>query len=745
MVEQHSVPELNAQSEVSLAEILDTILQHIKLIAAIFVTAIAVGGLYATLATPIYRADALIQVENRAGTTLTGLSQLAEVMGAAQSPVAGELEVIQSREVLMNAARETRADLDVSVANRFPVFGDWYARRYEKQPGQALAPAPFGLTGFAWGGESLKLADFSVPELEWGKAYSLELLDANHYLLKNNADEVILKGEVGRAISFNIQGNLAKIAVAEAIGRPGTVFEIVQQSPVQVYNKLRQTVTVMEASRGSSVISIAYEDADPVFAKAVVDSIARSYLQQNVGRRSEEARTSLQFLERQLPELKRNVEASENALNDFRTKTNTVSMPRETDLLLQRATELEGSRMQLQLKRQEMLQSFRPEHPTVKAVDSQMAQINEQLKSLARDVDKLPAAQRDLLRLERDVQVNTQLYISLLNNAQELRIAEAGTIGNVRIIDFAVRAESPISPRKAVIVAVAAFAGLALGVLAVLAARILRPTVHRADQVEKATGLATYVTVPESYSQRKFTSRRLRAPNGEGMGALLAFGQPDDPAVESLRSLRTGLAFAMMGSEGKVIVITGATAGVGKSFVSANLAALLVANDKRILIVDADMRRPRLGEYFSYGKAAPGLSDVLVGRIGVVDAIQTKYSGLDVLSAGQIPPNPGELLISPAMSKMLETLEARYDYIVLDTPPLLPVADTLALLKHAAAAFLVVRAEQSTISEVKDALKKLDGAGVRDVVKGVIFNGVKRARVGYGSSYKYYYSYGTGK
>jgi tyrosine-protein kinase Etk/Wzc len=408
--------------------------------------------------------------------------------------------------------------------------------------------------------------------------------------------------------------------------------------------------------------------------------------------------------------------------------------------LLQQAITLENNRLQARLKRDEMLQRFKPEHPDVKAINNQIAGIEKAIDDLNKQINQLPEAQRGLLPFERDARVNTALYISLLNNAQELRVAEAGTIGNVRIIDYALRNDKPVAPRKLMVVGISAAVGLMLGVLAAFLAHFLRPAVQRSEQIEQATGLSTYVSVPLSAGGAGKLGRR--GSGKQGASQLLALANPEDPAIESLRSLRTGLAFAMMGAQGKVLAFTGATASVGKTFVSANFAALLASAGQRVVLVGTDLRRPKLRHYFSFDKKTAGLSDVLAGKAELAQALQaTELSGLSVLPAGTVPPNPGELLLSDRFGQLLQQLAESYDIIVLDTPPILPVADALAVMGHTSVAFMVARAEQSTVSEMRDAMAKLRHSGVADPVKGVVFNGVRRNRVGYGSSYKYYYSY----
>ncbi len=726
--------------EISLGELINVLAQRIWLIVGVFLLVLVAGVAYALLARPIYQADALIQVEDQKGSALSGLSQLSEFIGMQQSSVAGELEILRSREVLMKAIRATQGNIEVEVDNRFPLIGGWLARRHQRES-TALADPLWGLDDYAWGGESLVFAEVNLPRRQWGEEFVLEVTD-DGYVLRDDDGVELATGVVGERVSFRIQDEDASVAVKDLVGRPGARFRFVEKSPVQAFEDLRKELSVSEAGKQSNIIRMSFKHPDVEFATDMVNAIARAYLAQNVERRSAEARNSLKFLEQQLPELKRNVDAAEDALSQYRSRSSTIAVDKEAEGLLQQAIKLENSRLELRLKRDELLQRFKPEHPEVKALDKQLAAVDKAIADLDQGINRLPKAQRELLPFERDARVNTALYISLLNNAQELRVAEAGTIGNVRIIDYAVQNDKPVEPRKLLVVGIAAALGAMLGLLMAFLAHFMRPAIQRSEQIEQATGLSTFVTVPESDGHggiRRGGSRvRRRPPMG-----LLAVEQPDDPAIEALRSLRTGLTFAMMGAPGKVVAITGATSGVGKSFVASNFAVLLAGAGQRVALIDIDMRRPRLHDLFGYDRKTPGLSSVLAGTAPIQDVLREgrRVEGLSVLPAGITPPNPGELLLSPRFGELLDTLGRTHDLIVLDTPPILPVADVLAVMRHVSAAFIVARAEYSTAGEVRDALAKLRHSGVGDPVKGAIFNGVRGNRIGYGASYKYYYSY----
>lgn len=738
----NSTRVMDDDQEIDLADLANVLIQGWMVIAAVFVVVLGLGVSYAVLTPPVYEADALIQVEDqRGGAGLAGLTVLSEGLGLQQSVVADELEILRSREVLLKAIESTKADLTVVVANRFPVIGDWWARRHEASSDELATPL-FGFGRYAWGGEVLELGEFQIPSQAFGREFFLVVSEQGFSLENEEGQELLQDNRIGQRLSFTVGGDTAYLAVTHLQARPGTKFLIRKRSPIATYNSLRGGLNIAQAGKQSQVITIKYQSTDKDFAKDFVNAVASTYLEQNVQRRSAEARQSLAFLDEQLPLLKHQVEQKEEELSQYRSSSGTISIPDETRGLLTQAIDLENRRLELQMKRDEMRQRYTADHPMLKAVNQQLAALQAASKDLSTHIDNLPEAQRDLLRLERDSQVNTQLYISLLNNAQQLRLAEAGTIGNVRIIDFAVLPERPVKPKRLMVVAVAALLGLLLGAGAVLVRRMLRPAVQTAEQIEQRTGLTTYVSLPESEVQKGF---RIAMPGrkrrSQGAGQVLALTNPDDPAIESLRSLRTGLTFAMMGTEGKTIAIVGATAGVGKSFVATNLGALLSIEQKKVVIVDTDLRRGRLHEYFGYERKRIGLSDVLSGKASIDDAVIKVNDYLYVLPSGTPPPNPAELLLSEGFVQLLQQFEAQYDHVVIDTAPLLPVADTLAIMPYVAAAFMVVRAEQSTVREVQDAVARLRTAGVAEPLKGVVFNGVRRFRLGYGASYNYYYTY----
>ncbi len=736
-----SASSFDDDDTISIADILENLVDHRWLFAIVAALCTLAAAAYALLATPVYTVDSLIQVEDKKGGGLGALASVAQALDVSSSPVEGEIEILRSRTNVTRAVEALRLQSEVEVENRLPLLGNWLARRLERDDnGLAIAPSlpMVDPANWAWGGERLLLAEFETPPQQYGKPHLLAIGADGAWTLLDPDGELVLQGRSGPR-SENAGLGYA-LRIAELVARPGTRFTLRRYSTTARAEQIRTDLRVSETKRQSGIMRVEYLDTDPLAAARLVNAIADAYVQQNVQRRAAEAEKSLQFLEEQLPQLRKQVEAAEGELNTFRNRQQTIDIPGEITGLLSQAVELEKTRLELELKLKEGAGRYEPAHPVMRALREQAASIGTQQKRVNERIRALPQTQQEYLRLARDVEVNSQLYVSLLNNAQQLRVARAGTIANVSIVDRAVAPETPTKPRRALVVAVGLLGGLAGGFLFAQLLAALRGPVRDPHELENATGVHVSATVPISPEQAAVDRRRTHPPY------LLARVQPTAAAIEALRTLRLNLQLALAETEGgRTILLTSAVPGQGKSFIAANLASLMASAGQRVLLIDADIRRSSIDRYLPAGTGR-GLSDIL--REGLDPAAFVKPDlapNLSLLPAGPGVDNPGDLLTEPRLHVLFEWAKARYDAIVVDAPPILPVSDAVVLGRFADVTGFVVRHKRTALADVVDAVQQFRLSGTEPT--GFVFNCFKpsRIRYGYGARYGYYrgkYGYG---
>lgn len=724
--------------EIDLREILGTILDRKWLIAAVTGLFFVVGTLYALLATPVYQAQSMVQVESKM-PGIPGLSELTSIGVTGASPAATtEVALLTSRSVIGKAVDDLR--LDISVAPyRFPLLGDYFARRFMPEKSGDVAPAKFGAESYGWGGELLDVQRLDVPEALINRELVLRAAADGAFVLEDDDGRVVLKGKAGESA----QGGGVTIEVAQLRASPGTRFRVIKLRRLDVISGLQQAVVAAEQGKDSGILKVTFENEDPELAESVVQRVAQAYVRQNVDRGSAEAAAQLQFVKEQLPIVRKQVEEAQQAMTNYQSRANSVDITMQTKGLLDQEVAVEGSIQQLRLKQAEMDRSFTREHPAYRALLRQISELESRKSGFQRQVSSLPDTQQELLRLTRDLQVSNELYTALLNQAQQLDVARAGTVGNVRIVDPAVvDTTNPVKPRKALIIAIATLLGAFLSTAFVFLQRMLNPGIEDPADIE-AMGLPVYAAIPLSASS---TLPKLRKGKhgtrviADGRQHLLAVSAPADPTVEALRSLRTSLHFAMLEAKNNILTISGPRPGVGKTFVSANLAAVIAQAGQRVLVIDADMRKGTLHNILGVSHQN-GLSDVLGGKLSVEDVIHP-VSGLESMHymvRGNIPPNPAELLMHPRFAQLLQDMSNKYDLVIVDTPPILAVTDPALVATHAGSSLLVTRFGVNQAKEIELTLQRFEQNGVQ--IKGAIFNAVEKRATGY---YSYgYYEYKT--
>lgn len=734
--------------EIDLARLWGLLVDHGRVIALVTVLAILVGVGYLFIVNPVYRADALLQVEKRETGIAALSSDMADMLGKADSTDA-EIEIVRSRMVLGPVVNELQLDLLVEpVPLSFQRF--WSQLGHPDRLAEmfrGIRPAQNAVLAGGWGepGRTVRIEQFTVPDHLRGEEWTLQVAAPDRVELFLD-DELVLQGPPGETL--HSADHSVALHLLQMDAPPGSAFRLVRYSQWAALEQLEQAFSVSQRGRDTGVLFLTLEGNHAERVKEILSAIARTYLLQNIERRSAEAAKSLVFLNQQLPKIRTELDTAEQKLNSYRTKSESVDLSLETEAVLKQQVELETRLSDLQFKESELRRLYTPQHPTYRALLQQRASLEQNRKRLDRQVQELPQTQQEILRLVRDVETNQAIYVQLLNKSQELEILKAGTVGNVRIIDNAQVAPQPVKPRAGLVLALSALLGMVTGVAGVFIAVAMKQTIESPEQLEEE-GIPVYAALPRSTSQeqleRQGALRKRKGLDKMERKPLLAYSHPGDVTVEALRSLRTSLHFAMLGAGNKVVMITGPSPGVGKSFVTVNLGVVLAQAGKKVVIVDGDLRKGHLHAYFG---ATPqnGLSNYLAGGqiAGQGLVRRTSVSGLDFIPRGEVPPNPSELLLQPRLKILLQKLSEKYDYILVDSPPVLAVTDAAIIGEAAGATLLVVRFGVNTLREMNLCRRRLERNGV--AVKGCIFNALERRASNTYGYYAYYsYKYGDGR
>jgi tyrosine-protein kinase Etk/Wzc len=703
-------------------EVARSILEGRWIVLAVTAAALAGAALYLFLAPPVYRAVALLQIDEEA-SGISGLEKLAAVLD--KTPSEGEMEIMRSRLVVAPVVADLALDV-LAEPRHVPILGDALARRHR---GPGVAAPLFNRPSFAWGGEKIAVGKLEVSEDLLNQELTLTSLDDARYQVTDEDGALLIEGKVGAPAKAQQGSRRIELLVTELVARPQTEFLVERRRRNEVVDELQARLTIEERGKKTGVVAIQLDGGDPSRVSAVVSSLASSYLEQHKERRTGEAAKTLEFLDRQLPAVRAQVEDAEAALKAYRLERRTVDLPTEQKTTVDRVAKLDADIAAAELDLLQARKKYTDRHPDVVALDHKVAGLRDERGAVVTGpVRALPDTELGATRLVRNVNVATELYLLLLNKAQALRVAKSGTLGNVRVVDWPVVARRPVRPVPGPVVILAALLGLGGGLAAAIARRSLSEGAEDCQDIEAATGLPVFVTVPHSVKETQLERR-----SGHGGRSPIALAAPEDAATESLRTLRTSLGFILR-ARGRVIAISSLSSSVGKTFVCANLGHLLAAAGKRVLLVDADLRRGSL--HRSCGVAAqPGLSEVLEGSAPFDAAVRASATpGLSVLPCGSMPRQPAELLAGARLQEVLAAAAQRFDVVLVDTPPTLAVTDPLLVARWASVNLLVLRARQHPIREIALALERYAQTGV--TVDGAILNDA-RAGNGYGRLYDY--------
>ena len=701
---------------IDLILILTRLMRYRWLILAIMLPAFVLGLIKIKTSAPIFKANALVLIESKGNAAQLSPEASMSMFGFAQSRSPTEIEIIKSRRVMGNVVDTLNLTNQIN-----PVQQDWFGRVFSSR---TVAPV-------------LELDRLLIAPRFAGLVLTVTIQGPGKFRIVA-AGMPARSGVVG--VDYWLADGAVRLSIKHLSGSTGQVFQISQQDRLAAIMGLQSTVTIAERGRSTGVLEVSMTGPSKIELERILNAVIEQFRNQSAGRAVAELDSSKEFLKDQLPKVKTDLYAAEERLNQFQRANQSIVLISQAEGTLSRQAMLEVQLNELELQESEIKRAYKPSHPIYRSLLDKRSLLQAERARAVSETRALPGTQQTLLRLKRDVEVNQQIYVQLLNQAQEVDVLKAGTIGNIRILDSAVAFPTPVAPNPGNLMLMSLLAGAGLVVLLILTLEQLRRGIESPEQIESA-GLNVPAVVPLSAVQTR-AERLLRRNRNNQHPQLLAWSDPHDPAIEALRGLRTSLQFRLMQANNQVVMFSGPAPDVGKSFITANLGAILATAGQRVLLIDGDLRRGYLHKLFRIPLKSRGLSDYLAGSESPEGFVyKTESPTLTLLPRGGITANPSELLLSPRLPALLEWAREHYDLILIDTPPILAVTDAAIIGQFAGTTYLVARHKRVTVREIEATVRRFALSGVR--VRDCILNGLAK-EVGYGySGYGYggYYNY----
>lgn len=677
---------------------------------------IAAGGaglllavVYLMLASPVYKASALVQVSSNQGSSIFGGGDAASLLGGGGNKSDIEINLAKSRMVLGKTVDDLGTDLQIQY-DELPLIGQL-------------------LRDDITADKALEVKEFNIPDQFRNQEFILENLDGKNYRLYipedvngNKVETNQVEGKVGSLLKVSGM----ELFVGQITAKEGQKFVLTKQSRLMAIETMRDNLAVSDVGRDTGILAFSYVGTDKAYIQNVLNQVVANYVVQDQKFGTSSAGKSLEFINKQLPLIKESLQTAEDEYNAFREKNATIDLTVEAASILQNLTKIEADLTMLATKEAELAELFTKDHPNYQALLEQRKILISNKNSLTQRVSTMPQLQQDIIRLRREVEIQQAVYMQLLNKRQEFSILQASSSGKVRVVDESVTLEEPIKPKKSLVLFLltAGFAGLAS--IYFILKSLFNRTITEAQSLNKL-GVDVLASIPLSTVQKNKDTLFKSKNNSKATRTdyLLAKEMPTDATVEAIRALRTSVYFMVMEAKNNILMVSGATSGLGKSFVSVNLAVVMAQSSKKVLIVDADMRNGYLHAMLKQPLDF-GFSDVLSGKCTVNDAIRkTEIDGLDIITRGELPNNPAELLMSSDLTHVLKETMGQYDYIILDVPPIMAVTDAAIMGQQAGSTVIVARYGVTTEQDIENTIARFNSSNV--VVKGAVLNGVEKS------------------
>lgn len=708
--------------EIDLRALIAVLLNHWKLILSMLLLGLLGGMYYAQSATPIYKTNSLIQVDKKSSGVSALGADVADLLNAQDGSAQTEIEIINSRMILWPVINQLHLDMQVSQLK------DSFLDKLLIKKNLLVTHTDNGVGNLNAG---LWVKEFNVPLAYQNKNFVLTGIDSQNFQL-TSPDGLVFNGKVNTASRFKTRyGNIDIIITALS---PGNAYNLSKLTPAKAIDNIRASLAVAEKGKQTGILDASLTGPNQDEITSTLTRIVKMYETQNLDKSSAETTKTLAFMQEQLPKLKQKLAEAEAKFNTFREQNATVDIDKEAELAVKVRSEIETNLRELELKRAELSERYTDEYPVLRQLNMQIQELKDKEDALKQNITRIPEVQRQFLELSSDVKISNEIYLNMLKNYEQLQIVKSGQLGNVRIIDLPINTYEPIAPKKTQIVLIATLLGLLLGIGLAFLKSLLFAGVKDLEELENHTDIPVIGVIPHSARlTRLLKSKSTKIPLVEQI-------EPEGIVSEGFKSIRTHLLFNAKKADCNTLLITGAGPSIGKSFVSANLAVSMAMTGKRVLLIDADARLGHLQDRFNLPNIN-GLVDYLLDSN--VDAnhsqymIQpTLYENLDFIPRGKGHSHASELFLNGKMTLLLDYYRQFYDYIIIDTSPVMGTSDALSIGQLVDSVIFVVRYDVSTVRQVNFAIERLQRSNVN--VQGLIFNDAKQSLIG---NYNYHYGY----
>ncbi|MBL7108509.1 MAG: polysaccharide biosynthesis tyrosine autokinase [Candidatus Cloacimonetes bacterium] len=725
---------------IKLREYARIIAQHKRIAIAVFIIVIVAGAIYTNNAQRIYRSSGKILLELEKATDL-----FLTVGGTSRNDLNNQIEVIKSSLVMKRAVRKLQENKQFV---NFPILSS-------ENPAGALA-----------GGMAIETErEVDIINISFSSTNPAEAQAAVNALIDGyrELDLRYSKSEattIRKFLEKQLDITSRKLAISEEDLREYKIMNDVFALSDEA-KKLTENMLEFETE-----LRINQTDLQ-------VTSEKLKYLKSNLSKLDEKLGSEIVSISTPLIEQLRNrLIENESKLATFLSKEN-YNLQHPELLALQKENENVKMQMRTEIdkvlqvneetfspldRRQELLTKIINTEADFQIVKAKVTALEKVVENYSLEMMVLPDAELELARLERSKKINEEIYSMLISRYEEAKISEEGKISNIRVLERAFLPKSPISPKVKMNIIISLILGLGLGIGSTMFLDSLNTKIITLSDVERYVKLPILGTIPNIpfYEERlveieneinmtsdKEKLKKLRIFQRQLINRFVPQYSPKSPISEAYRTFRTNVVSLMQKPNAKIFLITSSEPKAGKTTTCVNLAITLAQMGAKTLIIDCDLRRPVMHNLFHFEKKN-GLSKYLSekDKMELSTIIHsTEISNLDIIISGKIPANPSELLASKRMNNLVDKLREKYDYIILDTPPIIAVTDPLVIAKKADCIIFVVLAGATQKMVIDRAKQLLQNIG--RTPDGVLVNGVqiKKYYGGYGYYYYYYYAY----